>query len=1762
MVTQLKTVATEINGVSLIIAKMVGGTLSGEGEESDFNQVTGKVMMIISKASENQYDDDYKTAVKFILSITNIKAFNSWSAIEKSTFQEIQGLLDMLAVTFSGSLGDASQGLIASKGLVVKEADTAVSFEEQEKAAAQQLSVNRENCAGMDKAAKAIETLLDSSTIVCKDKFDDDCDDVTIESKQLMDATIELTKLSSDNIEGSEISTKAASIVSSVSSVTTIPLQQKNILLSLVSTIKNTVLIYISQISVVESNKLKIGGALAFPGATTTVDKVDENDFSLKTQVLEAQLTNLFQINNANDRVLECLTKIEGLPKSEDPTANEALKKNIDEVPAMCSSPEPPVKTVQKTAADVVTACSSLTVQPTAGEVKSISFIKKSLISFKQTFTSQITISSQQLSDITGVSVTASSLAVSVISATGAIGAAEEIDITGGLTVGSIEFFTLRYEIMRSALNSLELVLLKLSSIIDISTDGGSTSTSVTDISLLILKFSAHLSSGAITSDILTLTQSILQAEVTSKPSGAFLILLNSLSLTISSQQTTLLSELVVIKQSLVQVLVSSGQTLADITFTIQNFDDSGEITETKESGGISNPSQDQVTTSLQSLQASKVVFKNILLILQATISFDYFSLNIKPTVEISMNKFMIALSKLTLLMGKNPTDSEIIILGENFLTYKLSSAASSAVITQMKFILSTVQFIVIQATTEIISLQTQLTILNAESAKCNSDSLGDDSVTIGLLGAFDTLFDDVEEALNTASGSSSTSTSIQATDYFDETLKFYFLLSSFDPLKVDPDGELSVFSKKLVSDVEKGVGVASGKIKNVYTSIIQSIDTVSSGIERKNAQLKKCAGIISKYKRLKSNEAAISVMISIFEMLLNGTNFSSLTPSSLCPGLSQLASPPGFQIPPCSSETESDSKKSFDIITSLNSGLLVSLKTSLEDPSIFSLIETISGSFFKYKFEDQTDENKEEITKVSSTLPTYIAEIQDSITELTESAKENGIDLSDIKFDTIRIPPCPPPFLDPLEEMKLITTGLVSNLYSLESSLNAIEVVNEKDKTSDDSSDVGDFITSLNTLTTLLNLFNPCELFLSIIHEMSSLIVFLSLQILKISTTQITRLQTIMITLQQFILNIIVQINIFQGFFLEFTGIAVDLSTLNIMKICSDGTVCSVGGNEVVLGPVLPSELEANLSVIISVFNIILPKIDFILLLILRLINVDLTFIVSTSKFTCDDLFGRLMKFLSLLIKGQFGQELLDAATAVLEVTSIAAKCSTQTISFIQIIFTVLTQLNVNLITTLVIINQQLIQFKGLILVKINLLELSSLTLDQQITAFDASLELNRLNCEGMDKVEQKLQEIFSFCSSEAESSSEVTVLITDLIELTKKASLSIEDSSIATLSSGILETINKLLTAETAISSSQCKEIEILIITIQNTVLTFVSQISILEQKRLLLGGELAFSISLPSVTFEENFSLRAERQKLQLTGLMECGGFTDRSILSISAAKISTPNPSASCTGSEVLKAARRVTAMCSSPVLPLDIVQSSTQELASCSSNLKNPLNLRELSQIQMILLSLDTFRITFTSQITIVQQKITFLLGQSLSPSILGLSFINEFGLSIPAPSLDITGGDTSLVPVNSIELIIDGSTNVVGMELFLVRQWTEYRFAFSTMQIVLKSIQTVLDITCTDCGGVGPGDGTDFFFAIKAYFQKIGQGLFLTDELYILTNDILSFALEVKIKVSNGIALMLQSIVASLRGYQMACLSEFIVIQQKLIQIGKIKKLI
>ena len=204
---------------------------------------------------------------------------------------------------------------------------------------------------------------------------------------------------------------------------------------------------------------MQVSGAITFPNAPTEPENKD--DFTGLTSVLELQLTNLFTIADSNDKVLDCIAKIEDLKEAESPERNEDLD-TAETITEMCGQSEPPVDKVQEASAAFIKVCNAATSKPNEGQLKSLIFIKKSLLTFKQTFTSQITVFSQRLTDITGTSVTASSLSVTVILETGEIGTAKEVNIDGGKEVGSIEFFTFRYEVVKSCLNSISKVITKI----------------------------------------------------------------------------------------------------------------------------------------------------------------------------------------------------------------------------------------------------------------------------------------------------------------------------------------------------------------------------------------------------------------------------------------------------------------------------------------------------------------------------------------------------------------------------------------------------------------------------------------------------------------------------------------------------------------------------------------------------------------------------------------------------------------------------------------------------------------------------------------------------------------------------------------------------------------------------------------------------------------------------------------------------------------------------------------------------------------------------------------------------------------------------------------------------------------------------------------------------------------------------------------------------------------------------------------------------
>merc|ERR1719158_1809151 len=123
----------------------------------------------------------------------------------------------------------------------------------------------------------------------------------------------------------------------------------------------------------------------------------------------------------------------------------------------------------------------------------------------------------------------------------------------------------------------------------------------------------------------------------------------------------------------------------------------------------------------------------------------------------------------------------------------------------------------------------------------------------------------------------------------------------------------------------------------------------------------------------------------------------------------------------------------------------------------------------------------------------------------------------------------------------------------------------------------------------------------------------------------------------------------------------------------------------------------------------------------------------------------------------------------------------------------------------------------------------------------------------------------------------------------------------------------------------------IQTVVISIKDVVTTYVSQISLVEQRRLQITGSLNFSLSLQMEQEPEpfDFQLREKVQRQQLKGLMFCGDFTDRSTESILVSQQVSNPKGGNCDGETVLRRAQRVTAMCGANDLQLDDIRSNTQ-----------------------------------------------------------------------------------------------------------------------------------------------------------------------------------------------------------------------------------------
>merc|ERR1712106_598199 len=1129
-------------------------------------------------------------------------------------------------------------------------------------------------------------------------------------------------------------------------------------------------------------------------------------------------------------------------------------------------------------------------------------------------------------------------------------------------------------------------------------------------------------------------------------------------------------------------------------------------------------------------------------------------------------------------MVGKDMASSKVEEIGKELILMKMKSKGSVTMISKLTFIISTVTTYVVQVTTEITSVQSQIVY----STTTPLITFEEAQKQIAFLTSSQEAFSSVSTAITTSMASTDKTATNSALTFFSDSQTFFITISTLtvETLKTGSNTVITTLSEKLVTASTGGVSPSSGKFKLIFETIIQSITIFVSIIQIQIDVLKsvgpgaevvlpgsttpgsttqnpECLSLLESFRTLKENEIAVGQTVAIIEMISNNTEFSTFEPS-MCDsylgsgyggdfGGGMGSGPPGPKGVPCGSDTPKKTSIILKIVKGLKTGLV-----DIEETSTFSTAQTIVEAVFKFKFETFSSSDLATLSADSDDLKTIFESIKAQQIMGSKKIEDSGCTTEDY-YDAISIPPCEPSQLPLKEELLMKLEGIFSNLEAAESTIEAVEAV-IKGGTTNPTVTVDNFIVILDSLTAVLDLYNPCELFKLVIQQISSLLVVFSKTTFDATATQIIYLQNILIILIQIILDIIVQINIIQSQLSEITGSTVDPSSLIIFTIGPDGQIGP--GEEATPMPavLLPREEEAKIEEAISELKIAITNIEIIIQMIILIIDGTFTIDVS-SEYSCDDFFGIVMEFLTLLIRGQFGEELEAAANKVIAVSSLSSACGSVTISYFKIVLLALIEINVNVIGALTVIVQRLIISRGLI-VTIDLENLYLLSFEEQTETLELSLRQLREGCAMADEVSIGLELFLETvaCGPDAEDSKEMGNVIKKITDLTKLMAFDIEDKGIINLAIEI-QTLLSTLTG-TTVNGKQCKSIEVLIIIIQNTVMTFVSQITILEQKNLQIGGELKFTISLPPVEDKEDFKRLEERNEAQLRGLMRCGDFTERSIqqsFEVFEFEPSFDNPS--CNGKEVLKKAQRVTAMCSSEVLPIDDVAENTKDLARCSSSLSRPLNEREVSSLEFILMSCGSFAVTFSSQITIVQQKLTVLSAQTVTAADLFLEFIGRDGSLYPALPLDIGNGDPALVPVNEIEIPDDEPWFKVGRELFLVKQWTEFRFAFSTMQIVLKSISSVLDIFGALEESAYFCSGPEFLMKVSSYFTMIGQGLFTSDLLYDATFDIIKCASQVNMEVSYRIILLLDSITIGVRSFQMACGAEFIIIQQKLIQI-------
>merc|ERR1719233_1889119 len=171
--------------------------------------------------------------------------------------------------------------------------------------------------------------------------------------------------------------------------------------------------------------------------------------------------------------------------------------------------------------------------------------------------------------------------------------------------------------------------------------------------------------------------------------------------------------------------------------------------------------------------------------------------------------EFMTKLSSFLMIVGKDMSSSKVEEKGKELLSMKMKSKASATMISKLTFIVSTVKTYVVQVTTEITSMQSQVTYSTTTTV-----TYEEAQAQITALSSAQTMFNSVSTAITTSMTSTDKGASNSAVTFFSDSNTFFITISTItvDLLKTGSISEIEPLGNKIVASSEGGVTPSSGK--------------------------------------------------------------------------------------------------------------------------------------------------------------------------------------------------------------------------------------------------------------------------------------------------------------------------------------------------------------------------------------------------------------------------------------------------------------------------------------------------------------------------------------------------------------------------------------------------------------------------------------------------------------------------------------------------------------------------------------------------------------------------------------------------------------------------------------------------------------------------------------------------------------------------------------------------------------------------------------